>query len=115
MDRSLYERLGGIDAIIAVVRAFEDRAAKDDRIKEKFARTNLDRLMKEFVDQLCQDTGRPCTYAGLRHEAGAYQHAGDERRFRCLRGRPRRDPIPLIGPRPGGSGSSGGRVARSRR
>jgi len=50
-----------------------------------------------------QDTGRPCTYAGLRHEAGAYQHAGDERRFRCIHGRSRCDPIPLIGPRPVGS------------
>ena len=65
MDRSLYERLGGIEAITAVARAFEDRAAKDDRINQKFARTNLDRLMKEFVDQLCQDTGGPCTYTGL--------------------------------------------------
>ena len=65
MERSLYERLGGIDAITAVARAFEDRAAKDDRINQKFARTNLDRLTKEFVDQLCQDTGGPCTYTGL--------------------------------------------------
>ena len=38
---------------------------KDDRINQKFARTNLDRLTKEFVDQLCQDTGGPCTYTGL--------------------------------------------------
>ena len=65
MERSLYERLGGIDAIMAVARAFEDRAAKDDRINQKFARTNLDRLTKEFVDQVCQDTGGPCTYTGL--------------------------------------------------
>jgi len=65
LDRSLYERLGGIEAITAVARAFEDRAAKDDRINQKFARTNLDRLTKEFVDQLCQDTGGPCTYTGL--------------------------------------------------
>ena len=65
VERSLYERLGGIDAITAVARAFEDRAAKDDRINQKFARTNLDRLTKEFVDQLCQDTGGPCTYTGL--------------------------------------------------
>lgn len=54
-----------IDAITAVARAFEERAAKDDRINQKFARTNLDRLTKEFVDQLCQDTGGPCTYTGL--------------------------------------------------
>jgi len=65
LERSLYERLGGIEAITAVARAFEDRAAKDDRINQKFARTNLDRLHKEFVDQLCQDTGGPCTYTGL--------------------------------------------------
>ena len=65
MERSLYERLGGIDAITAVARAFEDRAAEDDRINQKFARTNLGRLTKEFVDQLCQDTGGPCTYTGL--------------------------------------------------
>ena len=65
MERSLYERLGGVEAITAVARAFEDRAAKDDRINQKFAKTNLDRLTKEFVDQLCQDTGGPCTYTGL--------------------------------------------------
>ena len=65
LERSLYERIGGIEAITAVARAFEDRAAKDDRINQKFARTNLDRLTKEFVDQLCQDTGGPCTYTGL--------------------------------------------------
>ena len=64
VDRSLYDRLGGIDAITAVARAFEDRAAKDDRINQKFARTNLDRLTKVFFDQLCQDTGGPCTYTG---------------------------------------------------
>jgi hemoglobin len=65
VDRSLYDRLGGTDAITAVTHAFEDRAAKDDRINQKFARTNLDRLTKEFVDQVCQDTGGPCTYTGL--------------------------------------------------
>ena len=65
MAQSLYDRLGGVDAITAVVRAFEDRAAKDDRINQKFARTNLERLTKEFVDQLCQDAGGPCSYSGL--------------------------------------------------
>lgn len=65
MESSLYERLGGVDALTAVTRAFEDRAAKDDRISQKFARTNLDRLTKEFVDQLCQASGGPCTYSGL--------------------------------------------------
>jgi len=65
VEGSLYDRLGGVDAIAAVARAFEDRAGKDERINQKFARTNLGRLHKEFVDQLCQDTGGPCTYTGL--------------------------------------------------
>jgi hemoglobin len=65
VEGSLYERLGGVEAITAVARAFDDRAGKDDRINQKFARTNLERLTKEFVDQLCQDSGGPCTYTGL--------------------------------------------------
>ena len=65
MQASLYERLGGIDAITAVTRAFEGRAAKDDRINQKFARTDLDRLTKEFADQVCEVTGGPCSYTGL--------------------------------------------------
>jgi hemoglobin len=63
-EGSLYERLGGTDAITAVVRAVVDRQLKDDRIDQKFARTNTDRLVKEFVDQICQATGGPCTYTG---------------------------------------------------
>jgi hemoglobin len=64
MDTTLYERLGGSDAINTVAVAFENRAATDDRINQKFARTDLNRLTKEFVDQLCQDTGGPCRYTG---------------------------------------------------
>src|SRR5215471_16879585 len=65
VEGSLYERLGGVEAITAVARAFDERAGHDDRINQKFARTNLARLTKEFVDQLCQDSGGPCTYTGL--------------------------------------------------
>ena len=64
MESSLYDRLGGVDAITAVVRAVVDRQMKDDRISQKFARTNEDRLIKEFVDMICQATGGPCTYTG---------------------------------------------------
>jgi hemoglobin len=64
VDGSLYERLGGVDAITAVTRAAVDRQMKDDRISQKYARTNVDRLIKEFVDLVCQATGGPCTYSG---------------------------------------------------
>jgi hemoglobin len=64
VDESLYERLGGVDAITAVVRAVVDRQMEDDRIDQKFARTNVDRLIKEFVDLICEATGGPCSYTG---------------------------------------------------
>jgi hypothetical protein len=47
VDGSFYERLGGVDAITAVVRAVVDRQMKDDRINQKSARTNVDRLRQK--------------------------------------------------------------------
>src|SRR3979411_3199245 len=64
MERTLYERLGGMDAITAVVEDFRDRVAGDDRINLKFARTDLARLTKMLIDQVCEATGGPCRYNG---------------------------------------------------
>jgi hemoglobin len=61
---SLYERLGGINAITAVVENFRDRVAGDDRINQKFAKTDLGRLRKMLIDQVCEAAGGPCRYAG---------------------------------------------------
>jgi hemoglobin len=61
---SLYERLGGIDAITAVVENFRDRVAGDNRINQKFAKTDLGRLTRMLVDQVCEAAGGPCTYTG---------------------------------------------------
>jgi len=64
MERSLYERLGGIDSITGVVEDFRDRVAADDRINKKFARTDLGRLRKMLIDQVCEASGGPCQYTG---------------------------------------------------
>jgi len=64
MDNSLFERLGGIDSITAVVEDFRDRVAGDDRINQKFARTDLGRLTKMIIDQVCEAAGGPCKYSG---------------------------------------------------
>ena len=61
---SLYERLGGLDAITAVVDSFAARCAGDDRINRKFARTDIPRLKKMLVDQVCEAAGGPCVYTG---------------------------------------------------
>jgi hemoglobin len=61
---SLYERLGGVEAIRAVVDSFVARCAADDRINRKFERSDVPRLKKMLVDQVCEATGGPCTYTG---------------------------------------------------
>lgn len=64
MEGSLYERLGRIESIGAVVEDFRDRVARDVRINQKFARTDLGRLTTMLIDQVCQAAGGPCTYTG---------------------------------------------------
>ena len=64
MSGSLFERLGGKDAIVAVIDAFVARCAADGRINGKFARTDIARLKANLVDQVCEATGGPCTYSG---------------------------------------------------
>ncbi len=61
---TLYERLGGHEAINAVVDDFVGRCAADNRINGKFARTDIPRLTQMLKDQVCMATGGPCTYPG---------------------------------------------------
>src|SRR5499425_776352 len=63
-DKSLYERLGGKEAITAVVDDFVANVAADNRINKFFAKTNIPNLKRNLVDQICQATGGPCTYTG---------------------------------------------------
>jgi len=63
--KSLFDRLGGKDAIKAVVDEFVGITAADTRINKKFAKTNIDRLKFELNEQLCAVTGGPCKYTGL--------------------------------------------------
>ena len=63
-QKSLYERLGGKDAITAVVDDFVANVAADNRINGFFAKADVPRLKKNLVDQICQATGGPCTYTG---------------------------------------------------
>ncbi len=64
MGSSLYDRLGGGSAITSVVDDFVARCAGDDRINQKFGRTDIPRLKKMLVDQVSEATGGPATYEG---------------------------------------------------
>ena len=64
MDKSLLERLGGSDAITAVVEDFRDRCGGDSRINAKFARTDMARLTSMLIDQVTEASGGPAKYSG---------------------------------------------------
>jgi len=59
-DQSLYTRLGGKDAITAVVDDFVGNVANDARINRRFAKTDIPHLKASLVDQICAGTGGPC-------------------------------------------------------
>lgn len=63
-SQTLYQRLGGKNAIVAEVDDFVGNVAGDARINRRFANTNIPRLKQMLVDQICVGTGGPCTYSG---------------------------------------------------
>lgn len=63
-EKPLYERLGGKDAIVAVIDAFVANVAADDRINKHFANTDIPHLKTLLVEQVCEATGGPCKYSG---------------------------------------------------
>lgn len=64
---SLYQRLGGYDAIAAVTDDFVGRLAGDAQLKHFFGGLSVDsqkKLRQHVVDFLCNATGGPCLYTG---------------------------------------------------
>lgn len=62
--KSLFDRLGGKDAITKVVDEFVANVAADKVINKRFAKTDIPKLKKNLVDQVCAATGGPCKYTG---------------------------------------------------
>lgn len=68
-NASLYQRLGGMPAIHAVVDDLVDRILADDRVNQWFAHAasdpaNAAAYKAKLADFLCQGTGGPCQYKG---------------------------------------------------
>lgn len=65
--KSLYQRLGGYDAIAAVTDDFIGRLATDKQLARFFvghSEDSLKRIRQHVVDQLCMAAGGPCVYTG---------------------------------------------------
>ena len=66
-QKSLYQRLGGYDALAAVTDDFIGRLAGDAQLKHFFTGHNkegLTRIRQHVIDFLCNATGGPCAYTG---------------------------------------------------
>ena len=65
--KTLYARLGGYDAIAAVVDDFITRLATDKRFEKFFTGFSNDskkKLRQHILDQFCVAAGGPCVYMG---------------------------------------------------
>jgi hemoglobin len=66
-DQSLYTRLGGYDALVAVTKDFIGRLATDPSLGKFFVGlndTSKARVESHVIDFLCVATGGPCIYTG---------------------------------------------------
>lgn len=65
--RTLYARLGGYDAIAAVVDDFVGRLVTDKQFERFFTGHSTDskkRIRQHILDQFCAAAGGPCIYTG---------------------------------------------------
>lgn len=66
-EATLYERLGGYDAIVAVTDDFLARLVTQEEFSRFFVGFSTDskqRVRQHVVDLMCQATGGPCLYLG---------------------------------------------------
>jgi len=75
-EKSLYDRLGGYNALAAVVDDFVGRLVTDKQFEKFFVGHSTDskkRIRQHIVDQFCAATGGPCIYTGREMKTS---HAG---------------------------------------
>jgi len=66
-EKSLYERVGGYNALAAVVDDFVGRLVADKQFERFFAGHSIDsrkHIRQHILDQFCAATGGPCIYTG---------------------------------------------------
>jgi hemoglobin len=66
-EKSLYERVGGYNALAAVVDDFIGRLVSDKQFEKFFVGHSIDskkRIRQHILDQFCAATGGPCVYTG---------------------------------------------------
>ena len=75
-QKSLYDRIGGYNALAAVVDDFITRLVTDKQFEKFFIGQSTDskkRIRQHILDQFCAATGGPCIYTGREMKTS---HAG---------------------------------------
>ncbi len=62
--KALYDRLGGMTAITAVVDEFVNRLVADSKVNGRFGSTDVERFKTLNAELVCMATGGPCKYSG---------------------------------------------------
>lgn len=63
-DKTLFDRLGGMEQIADIVGKTIDRTASDPRTSRSFEGASLAPVKASVVQHLCELTGGPCRYEG---------------------------------------------------
>jgi hemoglobin len=66
---TLWQDMGGVDHIKKIASDTLDNFLADDRIKDTFSNSNIDRIREKLGEQFCVVAGGPCTYTGHSMEA----------------------------------------------
>ncbi|MDH3580920.1 MAG: group 1 truncated hemoglobin [Hyphomicrobiales bacterium] len=85
-DKSLYERLGGYDAIAAVVAALMVRIKDDAKLRRFYDHRGADGIAREeqfLVDFLCASSGGPMVYTGRDMKTSHRGMRLDEEDWKC--------------------------------
>lgn len=85
--KTLYERLGGYDAITAVANDLLPRLQADPQLGRFWAHRGEDGVKREkqlLIDFLCTSAGGPVYYRGQGHGALSPRHAHQRERLECV-------------------------------
>lgn len=88
-EKSLYERLGGKEALGKVIDDFVTNCTSDDRVKSFFAGVTADKKdFKKFkanlTEQICEISGGPCKYNGRSMKDAHKGLAIDDQQFTAV-------------------------------
>lgn len=95
----LFEALGGLSGIERIVDGLLFQLVEDPRIGHHFAEANILRLREKLIEQLCVESGGPCTYTGdsmqASHAGRGYRDADFNALVECLQASMRAEQIPF--------------------